>query len=75
MPPVSTIAVASWLAPVLRAWSSIATQWRVGMGGAVGLDYAGAKIALDALGIDLDADLMADIQTMESAALSAMRSA
>lgn len=63
--------MAAWLAPVLTAWSAIATQWRVGPGGAVGLDYPGAKVALDAYRIDLTAELLGDLQTLEHAALQA----
>lgn len=29
--------------PVLELWSAVQTQWRVGMAGATGLDYAGVR--------------------------------
>lgn len=37
--------VASW-----QAWQAVQTQWRSGMSGATGLDYAGVRAALDELG-------------------------
>ena len=30
-----------------RWWTSVQTQWRVGMGGATGLDYAGVRAYLE----------------------------
>lgn len=30
-----------------RCWSAVQTQWRVGMGGATGLDYAGVRAWLE----------------------------
>ena len=33
-----------------QCWSSVQTQWRHGMGGATGLDYAGVRAYLDELG-------------------------
>lgn len=29
--------------PIWSAWQQLQTQWRVGMGGATGLDYAGVR--------------------------------
>jgi len=52
------------------------TQWRIGMAGPTGLDYAALPMALRMIGA-ARADwqqLMADIRVMESAALQAMRS-
>lgn len=50
------------------------TQWRVGMGGRIGLDYATLFILLDRHGLSGDEWWQAfrDIQAMESAALEAM---
>ena len=55
---------------------SMDTQWRIGMAGPTGLDYAALPMALRMIGT-ARADwqqLMADIRVMESAALQAMRS-
>ena len=52
------------------------TQWRIGMAGPTGLDYAALPMALRMIGA-ARADwqqLMADVRVMESAALQAMRS-
>jgi hypothetical protein len=52
------------------------TQWRIGMAGPTGLDYAALPMALRMIGaarVDWQ-QLMADIRVMESAALQAMRS-
>jgi len=63
----------------LRAYElfcAMDTQWRIGMAGPTGLDYAALPMALRMIGA-ARADwqqLMADIRVMESAALQAMRS-
>lgn len=52
------------------------TQWRIGMAGPTGLDYAALPMALRMIGA-ARADwqqLMADVRVMESAALQTMRS-
>ena len=50
------------------------TQWRVGMGGATGLDYNVAMRLIDQTGHTGQAwdDLLADLQVMEIEALAAM---
>jgi hypothetical protein len=50
------------------------TQWRVGMGGATGLDYTAVLAFIRTLRLSrVEAEeLFADIQVMESAALEAM---
>lgn len=51
------------------------TQWRIGMAGPTGLDYAALPVALrmiDAPRVDWQ-ELMTDVRVMESAALQAMR--
>nr|WP_308633623.1 DUF1799 domain-containing protein [Massilia sp. YIM B02443] len=52
------------------------TQWRIGMAGPTGLDYAALPMALRMIGAARSdwQQLMADIRVMESAALQAMRS-
>lgn len=48
------------------------TQWRVGMGGAVGLDYSVMYWMMDRMELDKDAydQLEADIQVMEDEVLA-----
>jgi len=58
----------------VRAWScwqGVQTQWRVGMGGATGLDYAGVRAYLDELGLcgDERREAFAGIQACERATL------
>jgi len=50
------------------------TQWRVGMGGPSGLDYAAVYPLIDRLQLDPDEWdlLLEDIRTLEHAALNAM---
>ena len=60
--------------PAYEAFNAMATQWRVGMGGATGLDYGAIPVVLRLQGVpraDWPA-LFADLRTMESAALQAM---
>lgn len=58
----------------VRAWScwqGVQTQWRVGMGGATGLDYAGVRAFLDEQDLQCDErrDVFAGIQACERATL------
>ena len=58
-----------------QIFSFLGTQWRVGMGGATGLDYNVMYRKMDRLALapdDYDA-LERDIQIMESAALECMQ--
>ena len=50
-----------------------ATQWRTaGMSGIrVGMDYAGVAIVAQAQGVEIDAERLAQLQTMEVEALKA----
>ena len=61
------------LQPALLAWVCVQTQWRTGMAGATGLDYAGVDAIVRtrrlARGRRRCAQLMADLQVMERAAL------
>lgn len=55
----------------------MSTQWRVGMGGPIGLDYNVMHRKMDRMGLsaeEYDA-LEHDLQIMESAALDCMRAA
>ena len=58
--------VAAW-----NAWQGVQTQWRAGMAGATGLDYAGVRAALDESGLSGDErrDIWRGIQAAERATL------
>lgn len=58
--------VAAW-----NCWHGVQTQWRVGMGGATGLDYAGVRAFLDEqqLAGDERREVFAGIQACERATL------
>ena len=49
-PPVHTHYLWPECVPIWQAWQALQTQWRVGMGGATGLDYAGVRAWLDECG-------------------------
>ncbi|WP_418904025.1 DUF1799 domain-containing protein [Phytobacter diazotrophicus] len=53
-------------------FSALATQWRVGAGGATGLDYNVLPWMFQMHGVEDAAACMADIQIMESEALKVM---
>ena len=60
--------------PVWRVFAAACTQWRfAGMGGLAGLDFGGVKIAADALGIELDEDLLARLRIIEGEAIRQMK--
>ena len=66
-----------WAAAALRLFegcegapAGCGTQWRVGMAGATGLDYAGVAVVAAALGIHLP-DVLAYVQVLELDQLSA----
>ena len=54
-----------------RCWQGVQTQWRVGMGGATGLDYAGVRAFLDEQDLQRDErrEVFAGIQACERATL------
>ena len=58
--------------PSWHAWSAVQTQWRTGMAGATGLDYAGVRAWLELQDLDADArrDIFAGIQACEGATLA-----
>ncbi len=60
--------VASW-----EHWNQVQTQWRAGMGGATGLDYAGVRAYLDEQSLPADdrAHVWACITACERATLHA----
>lgn len=56
-----------------QCWCAVQTQWRVGMAGATGLDYAAVEALLRINGIrgDQRRELFADLRIMEGATLRA----
>lgn len=58
--------------PALLLWAAVQTQWRTGMAGATGLDYAGVRAspAFVALQRRQRERVFADVCTMERAALT-----
>lgn len=56
-----------------RHWQALQTQWRAGMGGATGLDYAGVKAYLDEQGLKKTArrEVFDGIQAAERGTLDA----
>lgn len=63
-------------ARAVNAFSSVSTQWRIGMSGPTGLDYPAVFATIDRLHRTLDDDardaIFADVQVMERAALREM---
>jgi hypothetical protein len=67
-------------APIVAAFCAVGSQWRTTLkilGGDfatrfIGLDYAGAKVALEALGVSITAELWSGLQVMEGAARDAL---
>lgn len=55
------------------AFMAMSTQWRVGPGGAVGLDYNVLPWVLQQIGLNDEPDIFADLRIMEMAALNEMR--
>ena len=58
--------------PALNLFSSISTQWRIGMAGPIGLDYNVAFACMDRLRLSASAfeQLFDDLRVMEAEALS-----
>ena len=48
------------------------TQWRVGMGGPLGLDYGAAEWLFRLCGVEDQRSLLEDLQVMEYAVLAAI---
>jgi hypothetical protein len=58
---------------VIELFLAAQTQWRVGMSGPTGLDYAGVEACARLRGATLDPDTFEALQTAELAALGAWR--
>jgi hypothetical protein len=66
--------------PAVAAFLAVATQWRVvgladGSLRTTGLDYAGARAALDALNVEVTPGLWSDVQVIEDGALAGLNKA
>lgn len=61
--------------PVYSLFCVMDTQWRIGMAGPTGLDYAALPVAIRMVGASRAewTQLMADVRVMEGAALRSMR--
>lgn len=70
----STIEVWECNADAFYVFESMATQWRVGMAGATGLDYAAMPVVMDMVGIKKKsrAEVFASVRIMETEALATM---
>ena len=57
---------------MLDLFLAMSTQWRIGMAGPTGLDYAALPMAARMAGVRLQRELLADLRLMEGGALAAM---
>lgn len=75
--PQNSDEILIWPENLEAAWffrEYLQTQWRVGAGGATGLDYTAVLACIRTLGMARDKrdELFADVRAMEAAALGAM---
>lgn len=70
----NTIEVWECNADAFYVFESMATQWRVGMAGATGLDYAAMPVVMDMVGIKKKdrTEVFASVRIMEQEALATM---
>lgn len=54
-------------------FDAMATQWNVGLGGAVGLRYESLPLALRIVGVEATPELYSGVRLMERVALEVMR--
>lgn len=57
----------------MKLFVALGTQWRVGMAGATGLDYAAIPVAARALRLRVTEKVFDGLRTMEAEALRIMR--
>lgn len=62
-------------AETAELFAALDTQWRAGMGGATGLDYAVIRETAALLDIEVGRERFTELRLMEAEALSAMREA
>lgn len=70
----NTIEVWECNADAFYVFESMATQWRVGMAGATGLDYAAMPVVMDMVGVGKKRrpEVFASVRIMENVALETM---
>lgn len=61
-------------ADAFYVFESMATQWRVGMAGATGLDYAAMPVVMDMVGVERKRrpEVFSSVRIMETEALATM---
>jgi len=59
--------------PAWALWAASQTQWRVGVGGPIGLDYPAVWLVAESLGIEMHAANLSRIRALEREALNHMR--
>lgn len=70
-PPPIEIWAENWAA--YRVFSSMLTQWRTGMNGPTGLDYAALQAVMNIHGVADQQQMLEDIGLMEIEAIKIMR--
>jgi hypothetical protein len=70
--PCPEVAVFPENVPAVDLFLDVQTQWRVGLGGAIGLDYVGVEAAARLLGVPLGRDLFERLQVLEMSYLGAL---
>lgn len=52
--------------PAVSMFLRVQTQWRVGMGGVIGLDYGAVRWLFELEGVSNSAELLEDLQVIEA---------
>jgi hypothetical protein len=52
--------------PAVSMFLKVQTQWRVGMGGVIGLDYGAVRWLFELEGVSKPAELLEDLQVIEA---------
>lgn len=60
-------------APAWELWAAVQTQWRVGMGGPIGLDYPAVWLVAETMGVEMHSANLGRIRALEREALNSMR--
>lgn len=60
-------------APAWGLWAAVQTQWRVGMAGAIGLDYPAVWLVAGTMGVEMHEANLGRIRALEREALTRMR--
>jgi len=59
----------------VQVWARSQTQWRVGMAGVIGMDYAGLDVVMQRMDVADKADVFDRIQVMEAVVLQGLNDA